>query len=974
MPMKTFSRSLLIALLAVVLAVPFALSASAEEAPVIFIKDGGKGDGSSADSPLSTVEYYIDQTVASTSLHFKSALYQAAHRLQYSGGTIVICGEILLDENNVQGNSNTTEDFFMPDHPDSHITITSVYNGVDYRKSGARLILKTPAEFMSGGPLTFRDINICTMGTDRIVAGSGYDLIMDDGVACIPLDDNKNIIPSPATNRYPVLVGGHRYKNLQRREGDYTLTVNSGTYQRINAASYGFGSGSNDSYGRIYGNANLIINGTTKVLGDVCGASHREVSFLAGDSTITINGGSIGGKIYATGKGGFGVPNATFTLKINTSSISPSALEGKAASLSPSTDTVKHCNPAESILDLSDCSSATAAALAAKAKDFTQIILPAAKSAKASDVTFPAKTQYFVGETYDPAGLRFTLTSGTVKSVIDYTADNSHFQFYPAIDQPLTAGSKSIDVYYGSTYVGRSRITVSNAPSLDIMGAQIRTNSERQTLRFVGCLGDDVNGVTVKSYGIVVQPTEFFSEKSLDMPGATVINATGTSLTKMAGNLYFAGDVTNIPVEEYDRAFTAFAYMTVSYNGSDYTVYSDTIERSVRGVAEAACADASKEPAEKKTQLTENVLSATVSTPDQTLIDSKVEQMLENMRTMGSVKWLCNADMDFKDDSQFTGSLQYTKGVTYTGVPYIAGSNGNISLAQWLSICPDGGSFNGPTGWNTMPGNQCSSSVVRAMQSVTNTHKYFYGYSINYSLPKATHPYYDAVGGYTVHPCTMLTQEVVEQQGSTNAERFNAIYEAYTHAKKGDFMVSTWIHSAGNTLGHIRIVDSVHVVYKDGKIDPAASYMLLTEQQSSMDKTNHTTWRFEKKYKFNQLCSTSTSAKYIPIRLKDFTTGYFETPYMTVRERNTPDNIANGLSGKIYSNYQIHEVRVTITDSTGKEVIKLQDFPFTIMYYDIRCLDLNGTVAKLPAGSYHYELEVAYAEEKPTCVSFDFTK
>ena len=129
-----------------------------------------------------------------------------------------------------------------------------------------------------------------------------------------------------------------------------------------------------------------------------------------------------------------------------------------------------------------------------------------------------------------------------------------------------------------------------------------------------------------------------------------------------------------------------------------------------------------------------------------------------------------------------------------------------------------------------------------------------------------------------------------------------------------------------------------------------------------------------KKYKFNQLCSTSTSAKYIPIRLKDFTTGYFETPYMTVRERNTPDNIANGLSGKIYSNYQITEVRVTITDSTGKEVIKLQDFPFTVLFYDVRYLDLDGSVAKLPAGKYHYELEVAYAEEKPTCVSFDFTK
>ncbi len=971
--MKLFFRFLPMVVLTILLAIPFAFSVSAEDTPVLFVMDGGTGDGSSADNPLSTVDYYINEKAVSVSYQYLSPLYQAAHRLQYSGGTIVICGEIMIDDNKVQGNNFVFEDFIMPAHPDAVITFTSVWDGVDYRKTnGARLIFKGSATFASGGPTIFRDIDICTVGTDRLIAANCYNLTMDSGVACIPLNSDGTAMASPSASHYPHISGGNRYQNLARRDGDFTVTIQSGTYNNIDAGTFGI---NNNAYGNLQGNPHIVIGGSTTVMGSVYGTTHRATPLLSGDSSITINGGTIHGNIYATGGSGFGFAHSAFRLTIRGGTIHSSEILGKAKKLEANTETRIRYNPALSVLDLSDCSAALAISLASKAANFTQIILPAVRSGKVSDVTLPVKTQYFIGETYDPGGLRFTLTANGVASVIDYTPDNANFQFLPAIDQPLTVGNRSIDIYYGSTYVGRSRITVSDAPSLDIMGAQIKTDSEKQTLRFVGRLGGDVSGVTVTEYGFVIQPTEFFSEKSVGMPGATLINATGTSLTEQGGFRYFAGDVTDIPVEEYDIAFTAFAFMKLTYGGKEYTVYSDTIERSVRGVAEAACADNSREPSAKKAKLSENVLSATVSTPDKALIDSKIDKLLSNMKAMGSVKWVCNADMDFKDETQFTQNLQYTKGVTYTGIPYVAGNNGEVNLSQWLSICPDGGTYNGPNGWHTMFGSQCSTAVMRALQTVTNEHNYPAGYSIQYSLPKDTQPYYKAVGGYSVHPCTQMTQEIVQQQGSTNAERLENVYEAYTHAKKGDFMVSTWESPNGHILGHIRIVDSVHVVYKNGEIDSEKSYMLLTEQQATMNKKTFTTWKFKAKYLFKNLCNfTTASHKYIPIRLKGFESGYFATPYMTVRERNTPDNIANGLSGKIYSNYQIHEIRVTITDSAGKEVIMLETYPFTTLFYDLRRLDLNNTVAKLPAGRYHYELEVAYAEEKNTCVSFDFTK
>jgi len=1006
--MKNFLRILTVALLAVALALPFAFSSAASE-PVLFIKDGGTGDGSSASKPLSLEDY--SEYYAEGNLHYGSVLFQAAHRLQYTGGTIVLVGEVRLDESNTKGSDANFRDFFMPNHPDSTITITSKYNGVDYGTTkGARLVLERPAQFICGGDTVFRDINICTqqytktdntiaVGT-RLICANGYDLTMDIGVKCYTIAPGATTITSTSNVNYlPVIAGGHRYADCIRREGHNTVTIKSGSYGNVVASTY---DGSNVSnYGQMISNVDFHISGnSTLIAGYISGGGqvYDDGGIHYGDVSVTIDGATVKGGIYAINGGGFGTDNCTFTLKIISGTISSSNISGTVKSnvtnytnkLADNTATRTRYAPANSILDLSDCTDITLAkSILSKAQSFTKKLLPAptadweAKGFSTALATAPTRSDYYVGDTYDPSGLTFMLyiDNKAYSAAVSYSSLDPHFRFEPSLDTPLTPDVKQVKIYYGEKLVCTRGITVAKRTPIRILGAQIRTSDEKQTLRFLGQVGFKLPeiGLEVVGYGLVIQPTEFFSEKSLDMPGATVIDGTKTKLNSVRmGGYFFTGDIENIPVEEYDVSYSAFAYLIYTHNGKEYTVYSDVIERSVRGVAEAACASNSLEPAAKKTKLN-TVLKATSSTRDAALISEKVEQLHDNFEAMSAVKWTPSKTIDLANSEEFVGALIYKAGTTYYGIPYIAaGTNGNISLAQWLSICPNGSTYTGSgITWDTMPGNQCSSSVVRALQTVTNQHSYFNGYSIRYALPKDTHPYYIAVGGYPVSDYALTTQQIIREFGSNFTARSKVVYNAYANAKNGDFLVSDWVSpSTGDVLGHIMIISGVNVKYNsDGSINPKTSVLYVSQQASNLRSTN-TTWGIREAVSFETFYNSShADASYLPIRLRAFEDSYFATPHMTVRERNTADNIQKGLMGKIYSNYQINQVHVKITNSaTGAVVKSFSDFPFTTMYYDLRMLDKANELKALASGSYHYELTVGYGDKVEKVVSFDFKK
>ena len=113
---------------------------NANPSNVIFVSDNntaGDGSGRDADNPLRPVgvdEHFLDVGVSGSvtygRYYLRSALYQAAEKLVNTGGTIVICGPVLLDENNTYGSSESNKDFYFPES-DHELVITSEYGGVD---------------------------------------------------------------------------------------------------------------------------------------------------------------------------------------------------------------------------------------------------------------------------------------------------------------------------------------------------------------------------------------------------------------------------------------------------------------------------------------------------------------------------------------------------------------------------------------------------------------------------------------------------------------------------------------------------------------------------------------------------------------------------------------------------------------------------------------------------------------------------
>ena len=106
---------------------------------VVFVRDGAKGNGISADSPAGDLEY--------------------AFRTLKDGGTIVICGKCTVPVNLPDYFGKEAEAFQEPIHP-KKITLTSVYAGTDYRKDGACLYFAHDTDYRMSGALEIDGIRI----------------------------------------------------------------------------------------------------------------------------------------------------------------------------------------------------------------------------------------------------------------------------------------------------------------------------------------------------------------------------------------------------------------------------------------------------------------------------------------------------------------------------------------------------------------------------------------------------------------------------------------------------------------------------------------------------------------------------------------------------------------------------------------------------------------------------------------------
>ncbi|MBQ5809353.1 MAG: hypothetical protein IIW21_06315, partial [Clostridia bacterium] len=220
----------------------------AQSTEVIYVKDGASGSGKSADSAV-------------------SSLAEACAKLS-AGGTVVIAGE-----------TSVGESAFSPDAVGGAVVVTSLYGGVDYRTSGAKLsfVGSNALALSLGGDAIFKDIDIeiAAKGA-RTVTCNGNKVIMDTGIKCTRT--------SASFQWLGITVGS--FDNTvclcdDTRAGE--LTVNSGSWQLIRGGNRGTRVTS-------VGDIKITVNGG-EICGGIVGAS---AGYVDGSVYLEINGGTVG--------------------------------------------------------------------------------------------------------------------------------------------------------------------------------------------------------------------------------------------------------------------------------------------------------------------------------------------------------------------------------------------------------------------------------------------------------------------------------------------------------------------------------------------------------------------------------------------------------------------------------------------------------------------------------------------------------
>ncbi len=171
-----------------------------------------------------------DDAVGTAEAPFSS--FYAAFRALPFGGTVVVCDEISIVE--------------VLEFPMSKglITVTSVYNGVDYRTAGAKIA--TSANIFTKSAIKFENINFVANANNLVILCNGNYTCFGEGISVQAASDEINLLSITAgtTGAIPANGGyveihsgdwfriraGARSKSSAAHMGDTTLAIYGGTF------------------------------------------------------------------------------------------------------------------------------------------------------------------------------------------------------------------------------------------------------------------------------------------------------------------------------------------------------------------------------------------------------------------------------------------------------------------------------------------------------------------------------------------------------------------------------------------------------------------------------------------------------------------------------------------------------------------------------------------------------------------------
>lgn len=234
------------------------LFGNGEAERVVFVRDGGKGNGSTA-------------SLAAGSLS------EAFSALGDGGGYVVAVGTVTV-----------SDDIELP-RSKGKFTLTSLYDGIDYAKStGAKLVVGANVAFNCD--VTLENLTVEATSEGIAFVFNGYDAVIGDRVECTRI---------PSVEKFMDLIGGSKGADCYGSD----LTVNSGKWNSV--------TGGNTARAKHNGvKFNTVINGG-EFYGQVVAAGRGDQQ---GSASLTVNGGTLFAGAFGTNAS---VTGESFTGTVN---------------------------------------------------------------------------------------------------------------------------------------------------------------------------------------------------------------------------------------------------------------------------------------------------------------------------------------------------------------------------------------------------------------------------------------------------------------------------------------------------------------------------------------------------------------------------------------------------------------------------------------------------------------------------------
>ena len=238
------------------------IAAAAAENTVVYLADGGTGDGSSAKNPVGSLKAAYDALDLSKDC------------------TVVICGKFTQSDTFAYGANYT-----------GSVTLTSVYGGTDYRKSGAAYEF-SPKRYVLFGETTFENMDFKALGDFLLVVAQHNKITVGEGVT---ITGDRAKLTGDTVARSFCILGGYQDGQSDpkiKEDRDTDITVLSGSKIYIVAFSRYI-------TGEYTGTAHIRIGGNAEVSTLHLTATNKDGVKL-GTTEVEITGDAKVGNIYGT--------------------------------------------------------------------------------------------------------------------------------------------------------------------------------------------------------------------------------------------------------------------------------------------------------------------------------------------------------------------------------------------------------------------------------------------------------------------------------------------------------------------------------------------------------------------------------------------------------------------------------------------------------------------------------------------------